>query len=360
MSKLFNSNFLTDIYGITDIIKSNDYQLKDIGDISKQLTEKTLESRTVSENNKISTTNSNTANRNISNANPSDNTVNRNVSNINNINPSDNVVSRNVSNANPSDNIVNRNVSNANTSYNIVNRNINNANQSDNTVSRNVSNINQSDNTVVKTVMGSTNDMVNKSVGVPPLQVLELLRKEIENCSKCRLSASRTNVVFGDGNVFAKLLFIGEGPGADEDKAGLPFIGRAGQLLTKMIIAMGFKKEDVYIANIVKCRPPNNRNPFEDETACCIPYLHKQIATINPDYIIALGSIATKYLLNTNEGISSLRGRWQSLSLPNVSDKEYQVMPTFHPAYLLRSPTKKVFVWQDLQLVMKEMGLPVK
>ena len=301
MSKLFDNNFLTDIYGISDIIKSNDYRLKDIGDTSKQLTEQSLVLKTVSNNDKSTTTNSDTVNNIISNISQRDN----------------NTVNSIVSNAKPSDSMVKQ------------------------------------------PVTGSTNDMVNKSIGVPPLQVLDLLRKEIENCSKCRLSASRSNIVFGDGNVFAKLLFVGEGPGAEEDKAGLPFIGRAGQLLTKMIIAMGFQKEDVYIANIVKCRPPNNRNPFEDETSCCISYLHKQIVTINPDYIITLGSIATKYLLNTNEGISSLRGRWQSLKLNGI-DKEYQVMPTFHPAYLLRSPTKKVFVWQDLQLVMKEMGLAVK
>ncbi len=303
MSKLFKNNFLTDIYGISDIIKSKDYELKDIDDISKQFT-KSLGVETVSQNNK------------------SINTIEKSVD----------------------------------SSIEVIDNTINTDNKS---LDTSIGTIKHSSNTVEKTVVASTNDMVNKSIGVPPLQVLEALRKEIENCSKCRLSTSRTNIVFGDGNIFAKLLFIGEGPGADEDKAGLPFIGRAGQLLTKMIIAMGIKKEDVYIANIVKCRPPNNRNPFEDETAYCIPYLHKQIATINPDYIITLGSIATKYLLNTNEGISSLRGRWQSLTLNGV-DKKYQVMPTFHPAYLLRSPNKKVYVWQDLQLVMKEMGLPVK
>ena len=357
MSKLFNNNFLTDIYGISDIIKSNDYKLKDIGDISKQSTEQSLGIRTVSQNNNTTTTNSNTVNNTINNIKPSDSTVNNT---INNIKPSDSTVNNTINNIKASDSTVNNIISNIKPSDSTVNNTISNIKASDSTVNNIISNTKPNDSTVDRSVIGSTNDMVNKSVGVPPLQVLELLRKEIENCSKCRLSASRTNVVFGDGNVFAKLMFIGEGPGADEDQAGLPFIGRAGQLLTKMIIAMGFKKEDVYIANIVKCRPPNNRNPFEDETACCIPYLHKQIATINPDYIITLGSIATKYLLNTNEGISSLRGRWQSLSLPNVSDKEYQVMPTFHPAYLLRSPTKKVFVWQDLQLVMQEMGLPVK
>ena len=343
MSKLFNNNFLTDIYGISDIIKSNDYKLKDIGDTSKQFTANLLDIKSVSQNNKSVATGDSTVNNIVSNSKPSDSTVNNIVSNSK---PSNSTVNNIVSNSKPSDSTVNNIVSNSKPSGSTVNNIVSNSQSSDSTVNR--------------SVIASTNDMVNKSIGVPPLQVLELLRKEIENCSKCRLSASRTNVVFGDGNVFAKLMFIGEGPGADEDQAGLPFIGRAGQLLTKMIIAMGFKKEDVYIANIVKCRPPNNRNPFEDETACCISYLHKQIATINPDYIITLGSIATKYLLNTNEGISSLRGRWQSLNLPHLSDKEYQVMPTFHPAYLLRSPTKKVFVWQDLQLVMKEMGLPVK
>ena len=266
MSKLFNNNFLTDIYGISDIIKSNDYKLKDIGDISKQSTEQSLGIRTVSQNNSTTTTNSNTVNNTIK---PSDSTVNNIISNIK---PSDSTVNNTVSNIKASDSTVNNTINNIKASDSTVNNIINNIKPSDSTVNNIISNTKPNDSTVDRSVIGSTNDMVNKSVGVPPLQVLELLRKEIENCSKCRLSASRTNVVFGDGNVFAKLMFIGEGPGADEDQAGLPFIGRAGQLLTKMIIAMGFKKEDVYIANIVKCRPPNNRNPFEDETACCIPY----------------------------------------------------------------------------------------
>lgn len=176
------------------------------------------------------------------------------------------------------------------------------------------------------------------------------LRSEVEQCKKCRLAETRKNVVFGVGDVRADLMFVGEGPGADEDEQGEPFVGRAGQLLTKMIEAMGLSRQTVYIANIVKCRPPENRNPFEDESNTCIPYLYRQIEYIKPKIIICLGSVAAQNLLKTNVGISKLRGNFVMLN-------GIKVMPTFHPAYLLRNPNMKRPCWEDLQMVMKELGL---
>lgn len=178
----------------------------------------------------------------------------------------------------------------------------------------------------------------------------EALRQEVMTCTKCPLHSTRKNVVFGVGNTKAELMFVGEGPGADEDEQGIPFVGRAGQLLTKMIEAMGLSREKVYIANIVKCRPPENRNPFENESMTCIPYLYRQIEYIKPKYIICLGSVATQNLLRTNVGITKLRGEFVDLN-------GIKVMPTYHPAYLLRNPNMKKPCWEDLQKVMKEMGL---
>ncbi len=178
----------------------------------------------------------------------------------------------------------------------------------------------------------------------------EALRQEVMTCTKCPLHSTRNNVVFGVGNTKAELMFVGEGPGADEDEQGIPFVGRAGQLLTKMIEAMGLSREKVYIANIVKCRPPENRNPFENESMTCIPYLYRQIEYIKPKYIICLGSVATQNLLRTNVGITKLRGEFVDLN-------GIKVMPTYHPAYLLRNPNMKKPCWEDLQKVMKEMGL---
>jgi DNA polymerase len=178
----------------------------------------------------------------------------------------------------------------------------------------------------------------------------EALRQETMACTKCPLHTTRTNVVFGVGNNKADLMFVGEGPGADEDEQGIPFVGRAGQLLTKMIEAMGLSRETVYIANIVKCRPPENRNPFENESMACIPYLYRQIEYIKPKVIICLGSVATQNLLRTNVGITKLRGEFVDLN-------GIKVMPTYHPAYLLRNPNMKKPCWEDLQTVMKEMGL---
>ncbi len=183
------------------------------------------------------------------------------------------------------------------------------------------------------------------------------LRSSFADCDKCGLSATRKNIVFGYGDPEAKLMFIGEGPGAEEDNQGLPFVGRSGQLLTKMIEAMGLTRDTVYIANIVKCRPPANRDPLVEEANQCIGYLRSQIQIINPKIIVCLGSISLNFLLQPEGklklGISKLRGTWQNFY-------GYKVLPTFHPAYLLRNPSKKVDAWQDLQIVMKELGLSVR
>lgn len=176
----------------------------------------------------------------------------------------------------------------------------------------------------------------------------EQLRHAAFNCHACRLCETRTNVVFSDGYEHADLMFIGEGPGADEDAQGIPFVGKAGQLLTKMIAAMQFKREEVYIANIVKCRPPGNRNPTDDEMAACIPYLLRQIELVSPKVIVLLGSVALKGLLNRS-GIMRMRGHW-------LDYRGIMVMPTFHPAYLLRYEAGKKDAWSDLQQVMKVFG----
>lgn len=178
----------------------------------------------------------------------------------------------------------------------------------------------------------------------------EELKAEVSSCTKCRLHSTRKNVVFGVGTPKAELMFVGEGPGADEDEKGEPFVGRAGQLLTKMIEAMTLSRSTVYIANIVKCRPPENRNPFEDESMTCIPYLYRQIEYIKPKIIICLGSVAAQNLLKTNVGITKIRGEFVDLN-------GIKVMPTYHPAYLLRNPNMKKPCWEDLQKVMKELGL---
>jgi uracil-DNA glycosylase len=178
------------------------------------------------------------------------------------------------------------------------------------------------------------------------------LRERLGECARCKLSGGRTNLVFGTGNPCAELMFVGEGPGADEDLQGEPFVGKAGQLLNKMIEAMGFRREDVYIANVVKCRPPGNRDPEPDEIEACEPFLKAQIAGVKPKVIVALGRFAVQTLLRDATPISRQRGRW----------REYEgvkLMPTFHPAYLLRNPAEKRKAWDDLRLVMKEFGKAV-
>lgn len=178
------------------------------------------------------------------------------------------------------------------------------------------------------------------------------IREDLGECTRCKLAGGRTKLVFGVGNPKAELMFVGEGPGADEDRQGEPFVGRAGQLLTKMIEAMGYRREDVYIANVVKCRPPENRNPEPDEMDACEPFLRAQIAAVQPKILVALGKVAVQALLRDTTAISRLRGRW-------FAYEGVRLMPTFHPAYLLRSPDEKKKAWDDLQLVMKELGKPV-
>lgn len=177
---------------------------------------------------------------------------------------------------------------------------------------------------------------------------LRVIRDEIGDCTRCKLHSGRTNLVFGVGNPEARLMFVGEGPGADEDEQGEPFVGRAGQLLTQIIKAMGFAREEVYIANVVKCRPPGNRNPEPDEIAQCVPFLHAQIAAIRPSVIVALGKFAAQTLLQTETPISRLRGHFHRVG-------EADVMPTFHPSYLLRNPAAKREVWEDMKMVMKKL-----
>lgn len=173
---------------------------------------------------------------------------------------------------------------------------------------------------------------------------LEAIRQDIGECVRCKLHEHRTNIVFGEGNPKAKIVFVGEGPGADEDATGRPFVGRAGQLLDKILAAIGLKREDVYIANVVKCRPPLNRTPERDEVATCEQFLFRQLAFIQPKIIVALGSPAFQCLLRTKETITRARGQWREWN-------GIKVMPTFHPAYLLRSPEKKREAWDDMKKV---------
>ena len=184
-----------------------------------------------------------------------------------------------------------------------------------------------------------------------PLQAksLEELRAAIGDCQRCKLCSGRTHLVFGVGNPKAKLMFVGEGPGRDEDLQGEPFVGRAGQLLTDIITkGMGLKREDVYIANVVKCRPPENRNPEPDEVAACEPFLKKQIDLIRPKIIVGLGKFAVQTLLQSKVPITKVRGNWHSYH-------GIKLMPTFHPAYLLRNPADKKLVWEDIKKVIKEL-----
>jgi uracil-DNA glycosylase family 4 len=176
---------------------------------------------------------------------------------------------------------------------------------------------------------------------------LAQVREELGDCQRCRLGATRTNLVFGDGDPQARLVFVGEGPGRDEDLQGLPFVGRAGQLLTRIIESINLKRSQVYICNIIKCRPPNNRNPEADEIAACEPFLQKQLGVIRPQIICALGKFAAQTLLRTKIPITKLRGRFHSYH-------GIKLMPTFHPAYLLRNPNDKKLVWEDMQLIQKE------
>lgn len=185
---------------------------------------------------------------------------------------------------------------------------------------------------------------------------LTVLAETVKGCTRCVLHEARTQTVFARGSGASGLCFVGEGPGADEDAQGLPFVGPAGQLLDRMIAAMGIERDDVYVCNIVKCRPPKNRTPEPEEMSACMPYLAEQLSLVEPQVIVALGKTAVQGLFGTAEGITRIRGRWR------LYQGRVAVMPTFHPAYLLRNPAAKREVWADLQLVLKHLGrtLPTK
>lgn len=226
-----------------------------------------------------------------------------------------------------------------------------------------------------------TDEAVNSGpeveMGTAKLKVLNrpaallAIREDIGECTRCVLyKQGRKQIVFGVGNPQAEIMFVGEGPGADEDDQGEPFVGRAGQLLNNMISAMGIKREDVYIANVVKCRPPGNRTPEREECDTCGPFLMRQVAVVRPKVVVALGAVAAKTLLGVNDSMMNLRGRFYDFmpALPKNAperDQEWQgakLAVTYHPAYLLRDPRQKKEAWKDLQMVMKELGmkLPAK
>ena len=176
----------------------------------------------------------------------------------------------------------------------------------------------------------------------------EELNEAIKDCNKCKLCSGRTNIVFGVGNKNADIMFIGEGPGADEDIQGEPFVGKAGQLMNKAFEALDIKREDVYIANIVKCRPPQNRNPEQDEANACMDYLRNQVLLIKPKIIVLLGSVALKNILGEDYGITNSRGKW-------IEKKGIWYLPTFHPAALLRDDSKKIDFWRDLKVIKEKL-----
>ncbi len=186
------------------------------------------------------------------------------------------------------------------------------------------------------------------------------IAEQARNCCLCELGSMRTNAVPGEGNPNARIMFIGEAPGADEDAQGRPFVGRAGQLLDKIITASGLSREDVFIANILKCRPPDNRDPRAEEIISCLPFLQRQIEIIHPEVIVALGAHAAKSLLNTTKSIGQLRGHFEEYC-PGIGQTPIKVMATYHPAYLLRnySPENRRRVWEDMKKVLVELGLPV-
>jgi DNA polymerase len=210
----------------------------------------------------------------------------------------------------------------------------------------------------IKTI--SANSPAKRTASPETIKELEVIADEARKCRKCDLGELRTNAVPGEGNSAAKIMFVGEAPGADEDAQGRPFVGRAGQLLDKIIKGCGLKREDVYIGNILKCRPPDNREPRPEEIVACIPYLQRQIELIKPEVIVALGAHAAKTLLNTPKAIGQLRGLFHEY-VPGIGHKPIKLMPTFHPAYLLRnySEDNRRKVWEDMKKVLAELGLPV-
>jgi uracil-DNA glycosylase family 4 len=185
------------------------------------------------------------------------------------------------------------------------------------------------------------------------IQTLEEIRAEMGDCRRCKLYGGRTNLVFGDGAAQARLMFVGEAPGADEDRQGLPFVGAAGKLLNNLLSKLGLSREEVYIANVLKSRPPGNRDPEADEITACLPFLKKQIKAIRPQVIVTLGRIAAQALLGTKEPLTKMRGRWQRYD-------DIRVMPTFHPSYLLRFPKERHKTWEDMQQVMEYLAAHAK
>ncbi len=212
---------------------------------------------------------------------------------------------------------------------------------------------------------GSASEPMEISAVLDKPAALVAIREDLGDCKRCKLhQLGRKQIVFGVGNPEADLMFVGEGPGADEDQQGEPFVGRAGQLLNNMITAMGLRREDVYIANVVKCRPPQNRTPERDECETCSPFLMRQIATVRPKIIVALGAVAARTLLGMNDSMAKLRGRIYDFSpaLPKDAPERdagfsTKLAVTYHPAYLLRDPRQKKEAWQDLQMVMRYLGL---
>ena len=185
---------------------------------------------------------------------------------------------------------------------------------------------------------------------ITPSEIMVDIREDLENCRRCGLSAGRTHIVFGEGDENARLVFVGEGPGYEEDKKGVPFVGAAGQLLNKIIEAMHLTRDEIYICNIIKCRPPGNRNPQPGEIEACTPFLVRQLKVIRPDFICALGTFAAQTLLKTETPISRLRGEFYDFM-------GIEVLPTYHPAYLLRNPGKKRAVWEDMKKLMQRLGI---
>jgi uracil-DNA glycosylase len=200
----------------------------------------------------------------------------------------------------------------------------------------------------------SLNVVAEASPVAPPAVAdsLDRIKAELQGCQRCKLSTARKTIVVGEGSPEAKLVFVGEGPGENEDIQGRPFVGKAGQLLDRMIEAIGLKREQVYIMNVIKCRPPGNRNPEPDEIAACGPFMERQLDVLRPKVVVALGKFAAQTLLQTEERISLLRGKVHQY-------RGAKLVPTFHPAYLLRNPDSKKEAWQDLQLAAREMGLEI-
>jgi DNA polymerase len=215
----------------------------------------------------------------------------------------------------------------------------------------------------VRAKLGEPDAVIRREDRVPDAEVLvelERLAKEVCQCRKCDLGSSRTNAVPGEGSAAARIMFVGEAPGAEEDAQGRPFVGRAGQLLDKIITACNLKREEVYIGNVLKCRPPENRDPRPDEIISCLPYIQRQIELINPEVIVALGAHAARTLLNTPKSIGQLRGQFHEY-YPGLGQPAIKLMATFHPAYLLRnySEENRRYVWEDMKKVLAEIGLQV-